>query len=257
MTRLTSNAYGNLVVDELKYLDPAVQVYVGGRIPAAHATLDAAGVHRIEVISFDGWRGFPAHRGWVLDADWEEKVAAYRATVKRAPRSTTPDPARQAAARLAAATRRLNRLAEDDPYVAVLVSLRDAQRASDSAKHRAASGTYYDDWDSGRGAYRMSRRAVENDYREKEWALGRACQLLGQTDLTWGWGRDLDCPGVTWVLYVDLPTGQVSFHCPSRGDGPDYPGEWDGVEGVSAQRIDEAIDQVLASTQAASAPVAA
>jgi hypothetical protein len=40
-----------------------------------------------------------------------------------------------------------------------------------------------------------------------------------------------------WVLYVDLPTGQVSFHTAARGVGPDYPGKWDGVRGTGAIRI--------------------
>lgn len=40
-----------------------------------------------------------------------------------------------------------------------------------------------------------------------------------------------------WVLYVDLPTGQVSFHAPERGAGPNYPGKWNGVRGVSGERI--------------------
>jgi hypothetical protein len=39
------------------------------------------------------------------------------------------------------------------------------------------------------------------------------------------------------ILYVDLPTGQVSFHTGTRGEGPDYAGEWDGAKGTAAERV--------------------
>jgi hypothetical protein len=51
-------------------------------------------------------------------------------------------------------------------------------------------------------------------------------------------------PGLA-ILYIDLPTGQVSFHCPERGDGPDYAGSWDGVPEASRDRIVAAIDQLV------------
>ena len=38
------------------------------------------------------------------------------------------------------------------------------------------------------------------------------------------------------VLYVDLPTGQVSWHCTMRGSGPDYGDDWDGMH-LSESRI--------------------
>lgn len=40
----------------------------------------------------------------------------------------------------------------------------------------------------------------------------------------------------SWVLYVDLPGGQVSFHSAERYAGSDYTGEWDGKH-LSAERI--------------------
>ena len=100
-------------------------------------------------------------------------------------------------------------------------------------------------------AQKRSRRAKEyrrGKYRRaaydvKEWSLGEVCRLLekhGDLGFAWGWKQD---PTVlfdgepSWVLYVDLPRfGQVSFHAPSRGEGPDYPGEWDGQR-ASAERI--------------------
>lgn len=50
-------------------------------------------------------------------------------------------------------------------------------------------------------------------------------------------------PGMA-VLYVEIPTGQVSFHSPTRGNGPDYEGDWDGAQGVSGDRIVAAIDHL-------------
>jgi hypothetical protein len=54
-------------------------------------------------------------------------------------------------------------------------------------------------------------------------------------------------------VYIDLPTGQVSFHNGARYDGPDYPGEWDGAAGQGADRICRWIGQLLADAPA-SAP---
>jgi hypothetical protein len=79
-------------------------------------------------------------------------------------------------------------------------------------------------------------------YRNKEEAMAGLTALMAQPGcgLKWGWGED-DSPGRTHpcrhVLYVDLPTGQVSFHAMARGAGPDYGGAWDGALGVSEGRI--------------------
>ena len=79
-------------------------------------------------------------------------------------------------------------------------------------------------------------------YRNKEQAMAGLTALLAQSDcgLKWGWGVD-DSPGRTHpcrhVLYVDLPTGQVSFHAMARGAGPDYAGGWDGVSKASEGRV--------------------
>lgn len=87
----------------------------------------------------------------------------------------------------------------------------------------------------GRGSYRGMA------YDRKQWAMGNLCQVLGRhagaCGITWGWGVDDEAPKFRHVLYVDIPTGQVSFHTESRLDGPDYPGEWDGVRGASVDRI--------------------
>lgn len=82
-------------------------------------------------------------------------------------------------------------------------------------------------------------------YATKEWSIGNlAKELVANAPalgLTWGWGIDemlqrREDPH-HHVLYVKLPTGQVSFHTSTRGDGPDYPGQWDGVRHASSDRI--------------------
>lgn len=73
-------------------------------------------------------------------------------------------------------------------------------------------------------------------YEKKEYSLGLLIDALKQhgpdLNVTFGWKPDPNTPigssDASWILYIDLPTGQVSFHSPSRGFGPDYPGEWDG-----------------------------
>ena len=50
-----------------------------------------------------------------------------------------------------------------------------------------------------------------------------------------------------WVVYIDIPQGQVSFHSPDRYIGPDYMGEWDGSH-MSEERILSYCDRVLSST---------
>ena len=81
-------------------------------------------------------------------------------------------------------------------------------------------------------------------YDVKQWSIGELCRRLQSGadcfGIRWGWKSD---PGVllrgdaSWVLYVDLPQGQCSFHSPARGEGPAYAGEWDGNRGGSEAAI--------------------
>lgn len=84
-------------------------------------------------------------------------------------------------------------------------------------------------------------RATRDAYAKKNWAIGNLCDILAEhaegLGLTWGWGVDEKRPANTWVLYVDLPTGQVSFHAPYRMGGPLYDGQWDRIERVGEFRI--------------------
>lgn len=118
-------------------------------------------------------------------------------------------------------------LAQRGPMGEIAVALFRAQKRSSRAK------------DYRRGKF---RRAA---YDVKAWSMGELCRLLelhgGSLGFTWGWKPD---PEVvfgnepSWVLYVDLPAGkQVSFHNPNRMNGPEYPGEWDGIRGASEHRV--------------------
>lgn len=77
-------------------------------------------------------------------------------------------------------------------------------------------------------------------YDKKDWSLNNLVSALVEhgtsLGITFGWKQDPNTPGYEWVLYVDLPTGQASFHTSHRGEGPDYTLEWDG-EKRSGSRI--------------------
>lgn len=78
-------------------------------------------------------------------------------------------------------------------------------------------------------------------YDRKSWAVENVCTVLethaSSLGIVWGWQRDDSTPGFEWVLYVDILFGQVSFHAPSRGIGPDYLNSWDGEKGASPERV--------------------
>lgn len=75
-------------------------------------------------------------------------------------------------------------------------------------------------------------------YDVKNWSLSEICRILSAEAhaVHWGWKRDDNTPGFEWVLYVELPTGQCSFHSADRLTGPNYTGDWDGIR-ASAERI--------------------
>jgi hypothetical protein len=88
-------------------------------------------------------------------------------------------------------------------------------------------------------------------YDKKEWALGNLVQALAEHDaLRWGWKQDPAQEFHKWVLYVDLPNGQVSFHAGARGAGPDYAGDWDGIKNMSPPRICRFIADLFAQVPA-------
>lgn len=77
-------------------------------------------------------------------------------------------------------------------------------------------------------------------YDRKNWSLSLLTLVLekhaAELQIKWGWREDPRQEFHKWVLYVELPTGQVSFHTAIRGFGPDYLTEWDGKH-LSDQRI--------------------
>ena len=80
------------------------------------------------------------------------------------------------------------------------------------------------------------RKFTSAAYDVKNWSLGEVCRILKSwpSAPVWGWKRDPKTPGYEWVLYVELPTGQCSFHSPERLDGPDFNGEWRAGKGSEA-----------------------
>ncbi|MFB3828940.1 MAG: hypothetical protein ACE15B_19395 [Bryobacteraceae bacterium] len=74
------------------------------------------------------------------------------------------------------------------------------------------------------------------------------CRVLAEhgaaLGITYGWKEDPAQPFHSWVLYVDLPPGQVSFHTAQRLTGPDYAGDWDGQH-FSANRIIAFCNEIL------------
>jgi len=127
----------------------------------------------------------------------------------------------------------------------VALNLFRAQKASARAK-------VYRGGVPGKGSYRTLA------YERKQWSLNFLCTTLeahgDALALRWGWlFEGSHTGGFPWVLYVELPTGQVSFHAPARGVGPLYGGTWDGVHLASAGRICRWVATVLAETQGVTA----
>lgn len=101
-----------------------------------------------------------------------------------------------------------------------------------------------------RGGIRGQGSFKRMAYDRKAWAIDNLSKILArhaqQLQLRWGWQRDTAEEHHPWVLYADLPTGQVSFHATTRGHGPDYYQAWDGVVNASAGRILRWCEQLLA-----------
>lgn len=94
-------------------------------------------------------------------------------------------------------------------------------------------------------------------YDRKQWSIDNLCAALeanaATTAMSWGWGIDSEQPVHSHVLYIDLPTGQVSFHSGARGSGPDYPGSWDGIRERGVDRICRWIARLFKSEPASEA----
>lgn len=81
---------------------------------------------------------------------------------------------------------------------------------------------------------------LDDVYRDRNLLAQLAGELARRLGMTVGIGLDSDEP--EWpVLYIDLPTGQVSWHLPQNeltGTYERYPGSWDGHSmGAKQDRI--------------------
>lgn len=88
-------------------------------------------------------------------------------------------------------------------------------------------------------------------YDRKDECIEQLCLLLAHDacGVKWGWGRDDKQRNAKNVLYVELPVGQVSFHCTSRHVGPDFESEWDGAH-LSQERVIEFCQRVFSEGEA-------
>lgn len=129
------------------------------------------------------------------------------------------------------------KLEEFGPAGVVAMNLFRAHKASSRAK-------VYRGGIRGQGSFKSMA------YNRKQWSIDNLEIVLVDhattLSINWGWGKDSATKNFEAVLYVELPTGQVSFHSPQRGKGPAFDGKWDGIRGVGPQRICNYCAQVLA-----------
>lgn len=87
-------------------------------------------------------------------------------------------------------------------------------------------------------------------------AYDRKCESLRELSLIlidhaeayhirWGWGTDDKQAHARYVLYIELPMGQVSYHSPTQFSGPKFEGGWDGMN-ASQQRVLAFCEHVMA-----------
>lgn len=106
-----------------------------------------------------------------------------------------------------------------------------------------------------RGGIRCSSGRIsfrDLSYDRKAEHLNKLAEFLSQHESLvkgWGWGTDPDNVDARYVLYIDLPGGQVSFHSCKKYTRQVYPGQWDG-QNASEQRILAFCDQLLKKPRA-------
>lgn len=101
-------------------------------------------------------------------------------------------------------------------------------------------------------AKQYRKRSYTRDaYDRKKWSIGELVKILQgparDLHLNWGWQEDPETlfdNHSSFVFYIDLPTGQISFHCRERGQGPNYDGEWDGQKGAGFNRVINFCDKI-------------
>jgi hypothetical protein len=137
-----------------------------------------------------------------------------------------------------AVTRRwLSALATRGPRGIIAAYLFRAQKASTLAKK-------YRGGVRGVASYRSLAYNRKNDALVE---LVSTLRTFGDREgIAWGWQSDPNQPIAPYILYIDLPTGQCSFHSEQRLTGPDYPGDWDGLH-RSAEHILDWCEQLVAA----------
>jgi hypothetical protein len=242
----------DIIMNDINRTSEPVSMIWVQRLPAPAAVLEAAHVpfHRHQ-IGTRRWNrhDHPRYFGSMIASDWSDRVSA---SPEAQTVITNLKAQRSAQAKAAAAHRQATTVARGRPAKSTsaepdrVAALRDlvaecakAQAASDRAKTHAAANVHYLDWSGSEASYRASRAKVAADYAEKERALRAICALAPAAGVVFGWGGDPESHAARWVLYVDLPAGQVSWHTRSRGTGPTYKGRWDGVRDAAAGRIAE------------------
>lgn len=117
----------------------------------------------------------------------------------------------------------------------IAMNLFRAQKASARAK-------VYRGGVRGRGSYKSMA------YEKKNWSLELLTVALTchaeSLQIRWGWRTDPAQNFHSWVLYIELPTGQVSFHSAARLSPHDYAEPWDGSKD-SASRIVAFVQTVI------------
>lgn len=118
------------------------------------------------------------------------------------------------------------RLTEMGPAGVVALNLFRAQKCSARAKVYRGGNRH--------GSYKGQA------YGRKEYSLRELCAALEQhgadLQIAWGWKEDPAQEFHRWVLYVELPSGQVSFHAATAIGQRRFAGEWDRSHN-SASRI--------------------
>ena len=129
-------------------------------------------------------------------------------------------------------------LARRGPAGLVAANLMRAQKASTRAKR-------YHGGIRGVGSYSSLA------YISKSNAMLNLCKILEEHGrrlrIRFGWKLDPDVLFGTrpsWMLYIELPQGQVSFHCPERLSAHDYAGNWDRQR-KSEERVIEFCQRVF------------
>jgi hypothetical protein len=107
---------------------------------------------------------------------------------------------------------------------------------------------------SSRAKVYRGRRYRDSAYDRKQWSMDNLVAILTREaealQIAWGWAEDPQQEFHKFILYVEIPTGQVSFHTAIRGAGPEYGKPWDGVRDVGPQRICSWIGRMLDAREA-------